>query len=121
LRQAADQKRDQRLIAVLRCVEPCQIVQMRGSRDTKTLELKIEPAKCLNYYHYHTDPVHGLRYARLQSWFPFTMHVGINGRDWLARQMTEAGLTYEQKDNCFTWVEDWDAAQQLLDKQLRTL
>jgi len=48
------------------------------------------------------------------------MHVGVNGRDWLAHQMTKAGLAYEQKDNCFTWVEDWDAAQQLLDKQLRT-
>ncbi len=25
----------------------------------------------------------------LIAWFPFTMHVGINGRDWLARQMTK--------------------------------
>ncbi len=120
LRRAADQKREQGLIAVLGCLEPCQVVQMRGDRNTKTLELRIEPGKCLHYYHYYLDADYGLRYTRLQSWFPFTMHVGINGRDWLARQMTKAGLAYEQKDNCFTWVEDWDAAQQLLDKQLRT-
>ncbi len=120
LRRAADQKREQGLIAVLGCLEPCQVVQMRGDRNTKTLEVRIEPGKCLHYYHYYLDADYGLRYTRLQSWFPFTMHVGINGRDWLARQMTKAGLAYEQKDNCFTWVEDWDAAQQLLDKQLRT-
>jgi hypothetical protein len=48
------------------------------------------------------------------------MHVGLNGRDWLARQMTKAGLRYQQKDNCFTWVDDWDAAQRLLAEQLKT-
>jgi hypothetical protein len=48
------------------------------------------------------------------------MHVGLNGRDWLARQMTKAGVAYQQKDNCFTGVEDWEAAQRLLDEQLTT-
>ena len=120
LRMAAEQKRDQGLIAVLGCVEPCQIVQVRGNRETKKLEPRIEFAKCKHYYHYYLDPDYGLRYTRLQSWFPFTMHVGLNGRDWLARQMTQAGLKHVQKDNTFTWVEDWEAAQALLDKQLTT-
>ena len=105
---------------MLGCVEPCQVVQVRGNRETKKLEVRIEPGKCLHYYHYYLDADYGLRYTRLQSWFPFTMHVGLNGRDWLARQMTKAGLGYRQKDNCFTWVEDWEAAQRLLDEQLTT-
>jgi hypothetical protein len=120
LRLAAEHGRDSGLIAVLGCVEPCQAVQVRGNRETKQLEIRIEPSKCLHYYHYYLDPDYGLRYTRLQSWFPFTMHVGLNGRDWLARQMTNAGLGYQQKDNCFTWVEDFGAAQQLLDRQLTT-
>ena len=120
LRLAADHGRQQGLIAVLGCVEPCQVVQVRGNRETKKLEVRIEPGKCLHYYHYYRDAAYGLRYTRLQSWFPFTMHVGLNGRDWLARQMTAAGLGYRQKDNCFTWVEDWGAAQRLLDEQLTT-
>jgi hypothetical protein len=120
LRLAAEQGRQQGLIAVLGCVEPCQVVQVRGNKETKKLELRIEPGKCLHYYHYYRDADYGLRYTRLQSWFPFTMHVGLNGRDWLARQMTEAGLGYRQKDNCFTWVEDREAAQRLLDEQLTT-
>jgi hypothetical protein len=102
LRQAADQGREQGLIAVIGCVEPCQIMQVRGNKETKKLEPRIEPGKCLHYYHYYLDPDYGLRYTRLQSWFPFTMHIGLNGRDWLARQMTKAGLKYQQKDNSFT-------------------
>ena len=26
-------------------------------------------------------------YVRLQTWFPFEIQIGINGREWLARQM----------------------------------
>jgi hypothetical protein len=120
LRQAAQQNRTQGLIAVLGCVEPCRIVQVRGDRQTKLLEPRIESGKCLHYYHYYLDPDFGLRYTRLQSWFPFTLHVGLNGRDWLGQQLTKAGLRYVKKENCFTWVEDWDAAQALLDQQLTT-
>ena len=120
LRMAAEHGRERGLVAVLGCVEPCQVVQVRGNKETKKLEVRIEPGKCLHYYHYYLDEDYGLRYTRLQSWFPFTMHVGLNGRDWLARQMTKAGLGYRQKDNCFTWVEDWEAAQRLLDRQLTT-
>ena len=120
LHQAARDNRRQGLIAVLGCVEPCQIVQVRGNKETKKLEPRIESGKCMHYYHYYLDADYGLRYTRLQSWFPFTMHVGLNGRDWLAQQMTKAGLAYHQKDNSFTWVQDWEAAQCLLDQQLRT-
>jgi hypothetical protein len=120
LRLAAERGQQRGLIAVLACVEPCQIVQVRGDKETGTLEPRIEPGKCLHYYHYYLDPDYGLRYTRLQSWFPFTMHVGLNGRDWLARQMTAAGLAHRRKDNGFTWVEDWGAAQRLLDQRLTT-
>jgi hypothetical protein len=61
-----------------------------------------------------------LTYVRLQTWFPFTVHVGMNGREWLARQMDKIGLGYQRRDNCFAWIEDWARAQQLMDEQLRT-
>jgi hypothetical protein len=120
LRLAAEHGRQHGLIAVLGGVEPCQVVQVRGNRQTRELALRIEPSKCLHYYHDYLDADYGLRYTRLQTWFPFTMHVGVNGRDGLAQQMTQAGLAYQQKDNWFTWVEDWEAAQRLLDEQLTT-
>lgn len=117
---AAGHGRSEGPIAVLGCVEPCQVLQVRLNRKTGWLEPRIEVGKCLHYYHYYQDRRYGLRYTRLQSWFPFTMHVGLNGRDWLAEQMTGAGLRYEKKDNCFTWIEDWEAAQRLLDAQQTT-
>lgn len=120
LEMAAAHGRTEGRIAVLGCVEPCHIVQARNNKDTGRLEPRLETGRCLHYYHYYLDPRYGLRYTRLQSWFPFTMHIGLNGRDWLARQLTAAGLGFTRQDNCFTWVEDWAAAQGLLDEQLTT-
>src|SRR3954453_622939 len=34
--------------------------------------------------------------------------------------MINAGLGDRKQENCFTWVEDWEAAQRLLDEQLTT-
>ena len=57
---------------------------------------------------------------RLQTWFPFHIRIGVNGREWLARQMDEEGLQSQQQGNCFVWIQDWTRAQQLLDRQLET-
>jgi len=120
LQMAAEHKRTQGLIAVLGCVEPCQVIQVRGNPHTKKLELRVELAKCKHYYHYHLDPQYGLRYTRLQSWFPFTMHIGLNGREWLGKQLDRAGIAYRKQDNCFPWLADFATAQQLADQQLTT-
>jgi hypothetical protein len=120
LQMALEQQRTHGLIAVLGCVEPCQVFQVRGNPQTRKLELRVEPGKCKHYYHYYLDPRYGLRYTRLQSWFPFTMHIGLNGRDWLAKQLDRAGIAYRKRDNCFAWLADFAAAQKLADRQLRT-
>ena len=120
LQLAKQHGRTQGLIAVLGCVEPCQVMQVRGNRQTKKLELRVELAKCKHYYHYYLDPKYGLRYTRLQSWAPFTMHIGLNGRDWLAQQLDEAGIAYRKNDNSFGWIADFEAAQRLADEQWTT-
>lgn len=108
------------LIGVLKCVEPCWSYEIHRNRDKKQIDLRGFEGKCLHQYHYFQDPDLGLLHVRLQTWFPFTMHVCINGREWLARRMDKEGLAYEQRDNCFAWVADWERAQQLADEQLRT-
>jgi hypothetical protein len=110
----------QGLIGVLKAVECCWSYEVGPNRVAKKLELRGKPSKCLHYYHYFMDPEVGLTYVRLQTWFPFTVHVGMNGREWLARQMDEIGLRYQRRDNCFAWIEDWDRAQQLMNEQLHT-
>lgn len=107
------------LIAVFKCVEPCWSFALRGNRAAKKLEFRPELRKCLHLYHYYQHSQFGFLYARVQTWFPFTIQIGLNGREWLAQQLDAAGLSYRRQDNCITWVEDVAKAQTLLDAQLR--
>jgi hypothetical protein len=93
---------------------------VRGDPKTKHIHLVLETRKCTHFYHYFQHADFGLLSVRVQTWFPFTVDVCLNGREWLARQMDRAGLTYEQRANCFVRVSDPVRAQALLDEQLRT-
>jgi len=106
-------------VCVLSSVEPCQTFEVYRNRDAKQIELVNRTRKCLFLYHYTIDPTFGFMNARLQTWFPFSIQVCINGREWLARQMDHEGLGYVRQDNCFVAVEDYARAQALLDAQLR--
>ena len=59
--------------------------RVRGNRSNGHIEIRGEDGKCNHYYHYFLHEQVGLCYVRLQSWFPFTMRVGLNGREWLFR------------------------------------
>ena len=108
------------LVCVLSCVEPCWTFQIHRNRENKRLELQLRPGKCLFLYHYQIHPIFGFLNARIQTWFPFSIQICLNGREWLARQMQAAGLDYLQQDNCFPWISDWSKAQRLMDSQLKT-
>src|SRR5262245_634438 len=77
-------------------------------------------APCHVLYHYHWHERLGWMYARLQTWFPFHIQIGLNGREWLAQQMRQQGLKFQQEKNCFTHLEDFARAQQLMNQQLQT-
>ena len=108
------------LIVLFSTVEPCLSYSVRGNRAAQKLELVLETRKCTHLYHYYMHPDFGLMHVRVQTWFPFTVDVCLNGREWLARQMDRAGVRYAQRDNCFVRVSDPARAQALLDAQLRT-
>jgi len=106
------------LVCVLQCVEPCWTFDW--ATDSGVSTIRGEPGKCSNLYHYLLHPTFGWMYVRLQTWFPFEIQIGLNGREWLARQMNRDKLDYRRHDNKFLWVRDWQRAQQLLDEQLLT-
>ena len=106
------------LICLLSSVEPCFSYEIHKNRETRELELRGGNFKCKHYYHYWMHPEFGFMHVRLQTWFPFTVHMCINGREWLARQMDRAGIGYTRRDNCFVEVADVQRAQKLLDHQL---
>ncbi|MBK8979936.1 MAG: hypothetical protein IPM29_28900 [Planctomycetes bacterium] len=92
---------DEGLICVLSCVEPCTTFNLFRSRETKRREFRRQPGKCQHLYHYFLHPRFGLMHVRLQTWFPFTVQVCMNGREWLAREMTKSCIRFVKEDNCF--------------------
>jgi hypothetical protein len=116
---AAGRRGQPGLICVLACLEPCWTFDwVTDGKGGSTI--RAEPGKCKQLYHYYQHPTFGWMYVRLQTWFPFEIQVGLNGREWLARQMDRDKLRYTRHDNKFLWVRDWQRAQQLLDEQLQT-
>lgn len=107
-------------VCALTCVEPCWGYDIHRNRATQKLDLVQRTRKCLFVYQYWQDPQLGWMNARIQTWFPFSVQICMNGREWLARQMQKEGIQYQKQDNCFVRVGDWVRAKQLLDEQLRT-
>lgn len=107
------------LIAIFSAVEPCWSYHIHRNRDRKKLDLVGGPSKCLHYYHYYQHRQLGFLNVRLQTWFPFTIHICINGREWLARQLDAVGIGYLRRDNCFVDIAKLARAQQLADRQLK--
>jgi len=108
------------LIAVLNAVEPCQSFRVVGNRQTKQIELKVEARKCSHLYFYYEHARFGFMHLRLQTWFPFQVNLCLNGRHWLGRQLDQAGIAYQKKENTFLRVADLARAQGLLNEQLHT-
>lgn len=115
---AQEQRIEKGLICVLTAVEPCWSFHIRRDRASKHLVLEPAWRKCLHLYHYFMHPQLGFCHARVQSWLPFNIHICVNGREMLARQMDQAGIGYERRDNCFAKVSDLARAQELLNEQL---
>jgi len=107
-------------ICMFSVVEPCMAPMVKGNKAQKTLELVMAQRKCIFLYHYFEDPELGFGHVRIQSWLPFNVFVCLNGRHWLERQLQKQGIDYVKDGNGFPWIEDLEAAQAILDGQLRT-
>jgi hypothetical protein len=101
------------MVAVLCCMETCRTVKLLHARHRPQLAYRRRPQRVL--YFYFLDPDFGLVYLRLQTWFPFTAQVYVNGHDWLARQLHRRRSGFVQCDNAFTQLDDPALAQRLAD------
>jgi hypothetical protein len=95
------------------------VMEMAPAFQHYKTDMVIRLRPCPTIYQYRLDPVFGWMHARIQTWFPFYVHVCINGREWLSRRMDREGLRYLRQENCFPWVEDIPRAQQLFQEQLQ--
>lgn len=112
---------DEGLICVLKAVESCKTYELKGGRRGGRSWLESHYGRCMHLYHYFLDRRFGFMSARIQTWFPFTIQVWINGREWLHRRFIEKGMHgYVKEENCFTRLPDPQQAQKLFDKLLDT-
>jgi hypothetical protein len=103
-------------IACITCLEAGLTYRLRKN-DEGLIELRKQTTRCAHYYHYFLHEQLGLCYVRIQTWFPFSVRVGLNGRRWLGQQLRNRGVGFEQRDNLITQVDDVKLAQRLLAKQ----
>ena len=102
------------LVAVLCTQETCRSVKLKFGKDRPNLVFARRPQRVL--YYYSLDPEFGLMYIRLETWFPYTIQVYVNGHHWLAHQMLKRRLGFVQRDNAFTALDDPQRAQMLADR-----
>jgi hypothetical protein len=102
------------LIAVLCCLESCRTVKLRYGDGKPQLAFTRRPQRVL--YYYFLDPEFGRVHVRIETWFPFTIQIYVNGHDWLAQQLAKKPTGFVQQDNCFTELDDPAAAQRQADR-----
>jgi len=105
------------LVCILRTVEPCSSFKMVPGQGRPRLVSAWR--KCLTFYFYFLDREMGLMHVRIQSWFPMTIQVCVNGHELLARKLDRHGVAYCKQDNAFTWIADVRRAQRFADRLVR--
>lgn len=118
VRQIRDEQgvADNGLITVLSTLETCWSYDIYRNRETKQIDLRRRSRRALHYYFYFDDGKFGLSQVRLMTWFPFHVHVVLNGREWLAKDLDKSGIGYLRRDNCFVNISDFEQAQKLAAK-----
>ena len=117
-RQQREHDRQVGVVAGFSCVEPCRTWKVQGNRALKRLEPHYVPGQCAHLYRYFDHQQFGFMHVRIQTWFPFTIQVCMNGREYLRRALTRKRMGFEMRDNCFTSIANWSKAQTLIDEML---
>lgn len=105
------------LVAVLCVMEHSTAVRLIGGKNRPELKFMARPQRVL--YYYYNDQQFGRIHVRVETWFPFTVQVYVNGHSWLGQQMARLRMGFVQEDNAFTELDDPKRAQALADKFIR--
>lgn len=104
------------LVHILSAMETCESYKPWYDKKTHKTYLKPDTAKCLHYYFYFIDAELGLCYIRVPTWCPFRLQIYFNGHNWLAAELTKAGIAYTLLDNAFVAIEADKQAQKIADR-----
>lgn len=101
------------LVHIFSAMERCTAYYPWHDKQTHKTYVKSRQGKCLHYYFYFIDEELGLCYLRVPTWCPFRLQFYFNGHNWLANQLKQRGIAFEQHDNAFLDIADFDTANQL--------
>ena len=102
------------LVCAFSVLEPCRTFSFRFEKGKPFVASSRR--KCLFLYFYFLDREFGLIHVKLQTWFPLPIQVYVNGHEWLARKLQQAGIGFTKRENAFTWIEDLPRAQKFADR-----
>jgi len=105
------------LIGVWSCTEACSTYRAHYDAKAGFPQLRREFSRCKHLYFYYDHVEYGFMSVRLQTWFPYSIQIALNGREWLRRSLDKQGLDYVLHGNKFLHLEDYARAQKLLRKQ----
>jgi hypothetical protein len=108
-RLARDQGIREGIICGFSQLETCRTYRLEGGQGR--LRLKKDYRRCTVLYVFVMHAMLGLIHVKLETWFPLTMQVYVNGHDFLAKKLDGLGIAYMLCDNAFTAVADLKAAQ----------
>lgn len=54
-------------------------------------------------------------FLKIQTWFPYNVQIYLNGREYLSRLLKAEGISYSMYNNSFSYLEDFEKAQELAD------
>ena len=111
---------DTGLIGVWSATESCRSYKARYSAEKGFPQLHLEQTKCKHLYFYFDHEQYGFMNIRLQTWFPYQIQIGLNGREWLRRSLDQQGIGFDAMGNKFLHIDDYQQAQSLLEGQLDT-
>ncbi len=103
------------LVSALSTVEICNTMTVKPNHETEKLEVTSKSTKCKHYYFYYNDEEFGLMYLKIQTWFPYNVQIYINGREYLSKLLDKNNIKYEMYNNSFSYIEDFNKAQELAD------
>jgi hypothetical protein len=101
------------LVHIFSTMEQCTAYYPWHDKQTHQTFLKSRQGRCLHYYFYFIDEELGLCYVRVPTWCPFRLQVYCNGHNWLASQLQQEGIEFQQYDNAFLQIADFDRANLL--------
>ena len=103
------------LISAFSVTELCRTMTVKPNHQTQKLEIVSKNTRCKHYYLYYNDREFGWMFLKIQTWFPYNVQIYFNGREYLSKLLDKNNINYEMYNNSFSYIEDFEKAQNLAD------